>query len=41
MPLLTTVIDDKSPLINYDATWQPGTSSDDPLASEYALPVWS
>lgn len=38
MPLVTTVIDDKSPLISYDAGWRPGSSTlDDPLASKYAL----
>ena len=34
MSLLTTVIDDKSPLISYDATWLPGTSQDDSYAVE-------
>ncbi|KAF8135573.1 hypothetical protein EV363DRAFT_1320954 [Boletus edulis] len=37
MPLLTTVIDDKSPLISYDATWLPGTSQNDNFAVDYYL----
>ncbi|KAG9316489.1 hypothetical protein JVU11DRAFT_2528 [Chiua virens] len=37
MPLLTTVIDDKSPLILYDNTWLPGTSWDDQWAMDYYL----
>ncbi|KAH7927499.1 hypothetical protein BV22DRAFT_1127311 [Leucogyrophana mollusca] len=28
MPLITNLIDDKVPLIKYDATWAPGTSAD-------------
>ncbi|KAF9227463.1 hypothetical protein BS17DRAFT_775527 [Gyrodon lividus] len=36
MPLITTLIDDKSPLISYDASWAPGTSADS-LADEYYL----
>ncbi|KAF9233527.1 hypothetical protein BU15DRAFT_80018 [Melanogaster broomeanus] len=36
MPLITTVVDDKSPLILYDASWFPGTSAD-PLADQYYL----
>ncbi|KAG6330082.1 hypothetical protein ID866_9007 [Astraeus odoratus] len=28
MPLVTTLIDDKSPLISYDNTWLPGTGED-------------
>ncbi|KAG6331384.1 hypothetical protein ID866_7707 [Astraeus odoratus] len=37
MPLLTTLIDDKSPLIFYDNTWLPGTSADDTDADQYYL----
>ena len=37
MPLVTSVIDDKSPLILYDTTWLAGTSLDDQYASEYVL----
>ncbi|KAH0827744.1 hypothetical protein J3R83DRAFT_3339 [Lanmaoa asiatica] len=37
MSLLTTVIDDKSPLISYDMTWLPGTSQDDNYAVDYYL----
>jgi hypothetical protein len=37
MPLITSVIDDKSPLISYDTTWLPGTAWDDQLATEYVL----
>lgn len=37
MPLVTSVIDDKSPLILYDTTWLPGTAWDDQWATEYAL----
>ncbi|KAH7927505.1 hypothetical protein BV22DRAFT_1127314 [Leucogyrophana mollusca] len=37
MPLVTTLIDDKSPLIHYDSSWAPGNSQDDPLADEYYL----
>ncbi|KAN0091014.1 hypothetical protein V8E55_004580 [Tylopilus felleus] len=37
MPLLTTVIDDKSPLISYDSTWLPGSSQDDGYAIDYYL----
>ncbi|KIJ69510.1 hypothetical protein HYDPIDRAFT_80223 [Hydnomerulius pinastri MD-312] len=37
MPLVTTLIDDKSPLILYDASWLPGTSADDPDADYYFL----
>ncbi|KAF9244860.1 hypothetical protein BU15DRAFT_85715 [Melanogaster broomeanus] len=36
MPLITTLIDDKSPLILYDASWAPGTSGDS-LADQYYL----
>ncbi|KAI5985099.1 hypothetical protein EDD15DRAFT_2374597 [Pisolithus albus] len=35
MPLVTNLIDDKSPLIHYDSTWLPGTSADDQLEDEY------
>ncbi|KAF8135566.1 hypothetical protein EV363DRAFT_1294414 [Boletus edulis] len=35
MPLVTSVIDDKSPLISYDSTWLPGAAQDDPFATEY------
>ncbi|KIJ67686.1 hypothetical protein HYDPIDRAFT_25166 [Hydnomerulius pinastri MD-312] len=37
MPLVTTLIDDKSPLILYDASWAPGNSADDPFADAYYL----
>ncbi|EGO00224.1 hypothetical protein SERLA73DRAFT_52082 [Serpula lacrymans var. lacrymans S7.3] len=37
MPSVTTLIDDKVPLIKYDNTWEPGTSTDDPLADGYYL----
>ncbi|KAH0827627.1 hypothetical protein J3R83DRAFT_4369 [Lanmaoa asiatica] len=37
MPLLTTVIDDKSPLISYDATWLFGTAWGDQWATDYYL----
>ncbi|KAL4068205.1 hypothetical protein J3A83DRAFT_4096765 [Scleroderma citrinum] len=37
MPLITTLIDDKSPLISYDSTWLPGTSADDTSADQYYL----
>ncbi|EGO00238.1 hypothetical protein SERLA73DRAFT_180711 [Serpula lacrymans var. lacrymans S7.3] len=37
MPSVTTLIDDKVPLIKYDDTWEPGTSTDDPLADGYYL----
>ncbi|EGO00228.1 hypothetical protein SERLA73DRAFT_53333 [Serpula lacrymans var. lacrymans S7.3] len=36
MPSVTTLIDDKVPLIKYDNTWAPGTSAD-PLADAYYL----
>ncbi|KIJ67685.1 hypothetical protein HYDPIDRAFT_83283 [Hydnomerulius pinastri MD-312] len=36
MALVTTLIDDKSPLLQYDATWSPGTSADS-YADEYYL----
>ncbi|KAH7888794.1 hypothetical protein F5I97DRAFT_1935252 [Phlebopus sp. FC_14] len=36
MPLVTTLIDDKSPLITYDASWTPGTSADS-QADQYYL----
>ena len=39
MPLVTNVIDDKSPLILYDTTWLSGTSQDDTYATEYVLPL--
>ena len=35
MPLVSNIVDDKSPLILYDATWLPGTAQDDPFATEY------
>ena len=35
MPLVSNVVDDKSPLILYDATWFPGTAQDDLYATEY------
>ena len=35
MPLVTNIIDDKSPLILYDATWIPGSSQGDTFTSEY------
>ncbi|KAI6003313.1 hypothetical protein F5J12DRAFT_722726 [Pisolithus orientalis] len=35
MPLVTNLIDDKSPLIQYDSTWLPGTSADDQLEDQY------
>jgi len=35
MPSVTTVIDDKSPLILYDSTWLPGTAQYDTYAAEY------
>ncbi|EIW85606.1 hypothetical protein CONPUDRAFT_80136 [Coniophora puteana RWD-64-598 SS2] len=37
MPTLTTVWDDQVPLIQYDATWAPGSSWSDSLASSYYL----
>ncbi|KAF8452846.1 hypothetical protein L210DRAFT_3639295 [Boletus edulis BED1] len=37
MPLVTNVIDDKSPLISYDSSWLPGTAQDDPFASNHYL----
>ncbi|KAG6331383.1 hypothetical protein ID866_7706 [Astraeus odoratus] len=37
MQLITTIIDDKSPLISYDDTWLPGTSADDSYADQYYL----
>lgn len=37
MPLVSYVIDDKSPLISYDATWLPGNAYDDTFATEYVL----
>ncbi|EIW83004.1 hypothetical protein CONPUDRAFT_121279 [Coniophora puteana RWD-64-598 SS2] len=37
MPLVTTLIDDTSPLITYDPSWIPGTSADDNDASDYFL----
>ncbi|KAI6017971.1 hypothetical protein BKA83DRAFT_4316342 [Pisolithus microcarpus] len=36
MPLVTTLVDDKSPLISYDSTWIPGTSVDQ-YADQYYL----
>lgn len=36
MPLVTTLIDDKSPLISYDSTWIPGSSVDQ-YADQYYL----
>ncbi|KIM58538.1 hypothetical protein SCLCIDRAFT_128034 [Scleroderma citrinum Foug A] len=41
MTLVTTLIDDKSPLISYDSTWLPGTSSDDPYADQYYLTTFT
>ncbi|KAI6160357.1 hypothetical protein EDD17DRAFT_833719 [Pisolithus thermaeus] len=35
MPLVTNLIDDKSPLIKYDSTWLPGTSADDQSEDQY------
>ncbi|KAI6033400.1 hypothetical protein EDC04DRAFT_2868874 [Pisolithus marmoratus] len=37
MPLVTNLIDDKSPLILYDLTWLPGNSWDDAYADQYYL----
>ncbi|KAG6380442.1 hypothetical protein JVT61DRAFT_8581 [Boletus reticuloceps] len=37
MPLVTNVIDDKSPLISYDSSWLSGTAQDDPFASDHYL----
>ncbi|KAF8552501.1 hypothetical protein OG21DRAFT_1415960 [Imleria badia] len=37
MPLVTNVIDDKSPLILYDDTWLPGTAQYDTYAADYYL----
>ncbi|KAI6099321.1 hypothetical protein EDD16DRAFT_1497733 [Pisolithus croceorrhizus] len=37
MPLVTNLIDDKSPLIHYDSTWLPGNSWDDYDADQYYL----
>ncbi|KIM58543.1 hypothetical protein SCLCIDRAFT_1218490 [Scleroderma citrinum Foug A] len=37
MPLVTTLIDDKSPLIAYDSSWLPGNSGDDPFEDQYYL----
>ncbi|KAN0091020.1 hypothetical protein V8E55_004586 [Tylopilus felleus] len=37
MPLVSYVIDDKSPLISYDATWLPGNAYDDTFATDYYL----
>ncbi|KAI6099322.1 hypothetical protein EDD16DRAFT_1697453 [Pisolithus croceorrhizus] len=37
MPLVTSLIDDKSPLIRYDSTWLPGASWDDYDADQYYL----
>ncbi|KAL4079231.1 hypothetical protein J3A83DRAFT_4086283 [Scleroderma citrinum] len=41
MPLVTTLIDDKSPLIFYDSTWLPGTSGDDTYADQYYLTTFT
>ncbi|KAL4068208.1 hypothetical protein J3A83DRAFT_4401894 [Scleroderma citrinum] len=37
MPLVTTLIDNKSPLISYDSTWIPGSSNGDPYEDQYFL----
>ncbi|KAI5988703.1 hypothetical protein EDD15DRAFT_2520205 [Pisolithus albus] len=37
MPLVTNLIDDKSPLIQYDSTWLPGNTVDDISADQYAV----
>ncbi|KAI6033401.1 hypothetical protein EDC04DRAFT_2571707 [Pisolithus marmoratus] len=37
MPLITNLIDDKSPLIFYDSTWVPGNSAGDPYEDQYYL----
>ncbi|KAI6101742.1 hypothetical protein EDD16DRAFT_1648125 [Pisolithus croceorrhizus] len=39
MPLVTNLIDDKSPLIKYDSTWLPGTSADDQSEDQYVKPT--
>lgn len=41
MPLVTNLIDDKSPLIQYDSTWIPGNSMDDASADQYYLGTFS
>lgn len=41
MPLVTNLIDDKSPLIQYDSTWIPGNSMGDPYADRYYLGTFS
>ncbi|KAI6101743.1 hypothetical protein EDD16DRAFT_1648138 [Pisolithus croceorrhizus] len=35
MPLVTNLVDDKSPLIQYDSTWKTGTSTDDQALDQY------
>ncbi|KAI5991037.1 hypothetical protein EDC04DRAFT_2872973 [Pisolithus marmoratus] len=35
MPLVTNLIDDKSPLIEYDSTWQIGTAAENPTSCQY------
>ncbi|KAI5990835.1 hypothetical protein F5J12DRAFT_897632 [Pisolithus orientalis] len=37
MPLVTNLIDDKSPLILYDSTWTPGNSAGDAYEDQYYL----
>lgn len=41
MPLVTNLIDDKSPLIQYDSTWLPGNTVDDISADQYYLGTFS